>query len=1445
MLGATVGTVRGFADLLGLSRRGTWVGRRTLHIEVHGVCGRRGGEIAARVERALERHPGVHWARVNAPAARVIIGLADPQPPTRELVTIVKRAEGEPADVDEEAREDELKHPADGVRGTRLLSTLAADLTGFGMSLITRIAPLAPVPAELAALPAVVDHHPGLKKWLARTAHSGDRSDSLTSIVGAVAHGLAGGGDGAVIDAVQRVGQWREARAHHRAWCAAEGKLITGPESAAAGRVEGRPEPPEGDIERYQRTVLALGATAAVAAVPFAGPRKAAALGLSALPKSAELGRTTFATQLGRVLAARGVLVMDRAVLTRLDLVDTVVLDQSAVETGRLMLSELVPLDGSERAEPPEGKEIAERAWALFDPARPSSVRADGDWRLGPLEKLGIQDERAGKERERLERRGVHAVLGLALGDRVEAVLGLSGEPVPGIHTLTAATRRSGLAVVTTENPVTAVKELHDEGKFVLLVSRERTALGTADLAVGVHREGEPAPWGAHLLAGDDVGAVALLVEAVAATRTLNTQNIRIAKAATGVGVVTALRAGRTTPAERALRAVNAGGVIGMANARRCARGLRPPDAVVPETVPWHLMPVEAVLGELGREGGLDEEEARERSRSGARTTEKVSLGSAFLAELANPLTPVLAGGAALSAAVGSPSDAVLVAGVTGLSALVGSVQQVRTQRQLAELLSRTSVSATVRRSGGERVISADDLVKGDLVALAPGDVVPADCRLVDAEGLEVDESSLTGESLPVAKDPAPVVAPSIAARTSMVYEGTTVAAGQASAIVVAVGDETEAGKSMAAAREGAPATGVESRLTELTEKGMPLAVGAAAAVAGAGLLRGVPLRESLGAAVNLAVASVPEGLPFLVNAAQLAAARRLAGHGVLVRNPRSIEALGRVDVLCFDKTGTLTEGRLRVSELDDGTRRCRADALAEPHRRVLAAALRATPETADPDELPHPTDRAVATAAKRYRMTAATGAQRWEPVAVAPFEPSRGYHAAVGSTSGQLLLSVKGAPEEILPRCALDARTRKRLNARMRELAGSGQRVLAVAERVLGDRALPASTESDNGKAAATEIEDGLVTGLTFRGFVGIADPVRGTAADAAARLREAGVHIVMITGDHPVTGEAVATEINGEGKLTVATGDELEELDDERLAERLPRVDVIARCSPAQKVRIIKTYQRIGNRVAMTGDGANDAPAIRLADVGIALGGHGTPAARAAADLVVTDDRLETIIAALVEGRAMWASVRSALGVLLGGNLGEIAFNVLGAALTGRSPLNARQLLLVNLLTDLAPALAIALREPDEASVASLLDEGPESSLGQRLYREIGVRAGATTLGATAAWTMARFTGRRRRASTVALAALVVSQLGQTLVTGWRSPSVLASGLGSAAVLAAIVQTPGVSQFFGCTPLGPAGWGMAVGSAGAAGAFGAVLGQPVSSGSPPEEGNSGAGPR
>jgi cation-transporting ATPase I len=346
----------------------------------------------------------------------------------------------------------------------------------------------------------------------------------------------------------------------------------------------------------------------------------------------------------------------------------------------------------------------------------------------------------------------------------------------------------------------------------------------------------------------------------------------------------------------------------------------------------------------------------------------------------------------------------------------------------------------------------------------------------------------------------------------------------------------------------------------------------------------------------------------------------------------------------------------------------------------------------------------------------------------------------------------------------------------------------------------------------------------------------VRPTAAESVTRLRRAGVRIVMVTGDHPSTAEAIAVELDALNGQRVMTGPELDELDDETLTKVLPDVAVFARATPAHKARIVTCLRRAGEVVAVTGDGANDAPAIRMADVGIALGSRATPAARGAADLVVTDDRIETIVDAIVEGRAMWGSVRDALSILLGGNIGEIVFTVGSSVLAGRSALNARQLLLVNLLTDMVPAMAVAVRPPAATDPEKLLAEGPEASLGASLTRDIYLRAAVTATAATAAWTLGRVTGTRGRADTIGLVALVSAQLMQTLTNGGRDKVVLLAALASLAVLGAIVTVPGVSGFFGCRPLGPLAWSIGLGSAAAATVVGMML-QPIAEAVPETE--------
>jgi cation-transporting ATPase I len=751
-----------------------------------------------------------------------------------------------------------------------------------------------------------------------------------------------------------------------------------------------------------------------------------------------------------------------------------------------------------------------------------------------------------------------------------------------------------------------------------------------------------------------------------------------------------------------------------------------------------------------------------------------------------------------------------MVGGVVALNALIGGAQRYRTERRLRELSRGERRYARVRRGAALLDLPEQELVRGEIIVLEAGDVVPADCRILSAEALEVDASSMTGESLPVRKSAAASFETQVADRSSMLYDGTAVAAGRAVAVVVAIGDETEARRGASAVKRDPSRGGVERRLRSLIRMTGPVAIGAGVSLIGMGMLRGRKLEDLVGSGVSLAVASVPEGLPLIATAAQLAAASRLSQRGALVRNVRSIEALGRVDALCLDKTGTITEGRIELGSISEGTGDSPAT-YGETERLVLAAALRAAPEQRVGSTKTDPTDAALYRAAESLGVRAFDGAGGWLRLRELPFEAERGYQIVLGETREGALLTVKGAPERLIAHVRkqrrggqeleLDGAGRAALLERAKELGAVGLRVLGVAEaRVAVDHDLAQLPE------------------LCFRGFVAFRDPVRPTSAQAVADLHAAGVITYMLTGDHPSTAEAIAREV---GLLPpggiVMSGGALAQFSDEELDAQLGRVRVFARVTPAQTVRVVRALPRAGTVVAMVGDGANDAPAIRLANVGIAVGRHSTAAARAAADVVLLDERIETLVHAIVEGRAMWASVRDAVSILVGGNLGEIGFTLAAGLLDGRPPLNPRQLLLVNLLTDVAPAMAIALRPPSLDTLSALRVEGPEASLGQPLNRDIAVRALVTSLGAGTAWVVGRF-GGRERANTVGLLALVGSQLGQTLLSGKLSRPVVITSVASAATLALIVQTPGVSQLFGCKPLGPFGWATAVGaSAGA----------------------------
>lgn len=1422
----------------GRSRRRLWAGDGRIHVEVRGLGGPDGPVIARAAEQAVRDLNGVRWTQADLVLRRLIVsadGLDH-----EDLIDALVDVEAACGVAAERFPLDPPEHPGDREPLVRHALALGADTAGLGLGVVGRVLQATPLPVEVASIVTLIDNEPRIRHFL--ESHLGTPTADLgLAVANAVGHSLSQGPLGLLVDGTHRVNLLREAEAGRLAFARAEAErwsagpvpvdltgVLTGPDE--------RRLVPDGLVERYSdRASLAGVATGAGTLAASRSPRRATAMLLAAIPKAARLGREAFASHLHRTLVDRDLLVMNPSVLRALDRVDTVVIDEALLGTGRSVISGIRLMGDADAVD------VHRHLSSLFDPLHPGEPVGRGRWRLG----LPDAATRRLLGRRALAEASAPTVM-LYHSGRAVAAVSHRPERSPAAMSVIAAARRQGhLVVVATSGGqpegidvdlvvpggaelAESVAQLQDDGCVVAVVApggvQRAPALRRADVGLELPELDGTAWAGDVILNGlDDVSFV---MDAIGSAREVSTQSVALSATGSGIGALLALTGPPGRAAGRATDAVNVAALLGMANGLRAVRYLRRHGGqVAGDPTHWHEMTVERVLTDLdtSRQGLSAGESARRRQPDRDVHEPHPSLRRSVLSELANPLTPILVGGAAASAAVGSAADAGIVAGVSGLNAIIGGVQRYGAERSIVSLSRATQTWVTVRRGGVTGRESSEDLVAGDVIELEAGDAVPADCRIIEAQGLEVDESTLTGESETVDKGPAPVFSAVLGERTSLLYEGTTVAAGQAEAVVVAVGTATEANAALPELAGAEVRGGVEARLRTLTSLILPWSAVGGASVLGLGLLRGRTVNQSIGSAVALAVAAVPEGLPVLATMAQLASARRLSQRHALVRNPRAIEALGRIRVLCTDKTGTLTEGRISLLGASDGSRESRIDDGGVELDAVVAAGLRATPAPPPGGLLPHLTDRAVVDGAARRGIGPDTGAPGWRPMAELPFEPTRGYHAVRGAGADGCVLSVKGAPETVLPRCvrwrrdageaAIDAPTRRRLEREVERLARQGLRILAVAE---------------SAAAAGDDLVDESVSDLVLVGFLILADPVRPTAADAVRELTRAGVRLLMVTGDHPSTAQSIAAELGILNGKRVVTGNELASMTDAQLDEAIDGVSVFARVTPADKVRVVRALQRLGEPVAMTGDGANDAPAIRLADVGIALGDHATPAARRAADVVVTDERIETIVDAIIEGRGMWVSLREALAILLGGNIGEVVFTVGATAVTGRAPLSARQLLVVNLFTDVAPALAIALRPPPASTPEALLAEGPEASLGRSLDRAIAIRAASTALGAGMAWGTARLTGRHRRASTVALVGLVGSQLGQTIVVGGRDPLVLAAGLGSAALLGAVVQTPGISQLFGCTPLGPVAWSIALGSSGLA-TVASVVGQHV----------------
>jgi calcium-translocating P-type ATPase len=1011
------------------------------------------------------------------------------------------------------------------------------------------------------------------------------------------------------------------------------------------------------------------------------------------------------------------------------------------------------------------------------------------DWR--PLGFVGL--------RPRLSPEAAHLVQTCRrLGVRLEMLP--AGAPVAA----QAVARRAEVTLVATPDSVAAIRERQQAGAFVAFVSdsaQAAPAFADCDLGIGL----APAPTGqfparADLLA-PDLDAVVAVLEAGARRE----RSVRDAVAfSAGANLFGALWGFRGRPGvERASHGVYVTALAALADGwLRLRGGSRPglslTQLVDPRPERWAQQSLPNVLRALHTtEAGLSSAVVAQRQRATPRAARRLELVTAILEQVRSPVNSILTGGALLSLIAGGAALDIVIIGATVAVNVVVGVWQERQAGKAVEALRRLGTArARVLRNGVPVTVPAAAIVPGDVLLLAPGDRVAADARLFSAHGLEVDEAALTGESVPVAKhvEGGPP-------ESRIVLEGSGVVVGTGRAVVVAVGRQTRLGATAAAlSLEETEESPFGERLARLLHLALPIAAVGGATVIASGIIWGKPLLTQVSVGASIALAVVPESLPLLAGTGQVGVARRLARRRALLRRLAAVEALGRVDVACTDKTGTLTEGRLAVRLVTGAGHEADLPGELGPDLRpVLLTAAQASPHPEATDATAHPTDVAVITAARAAGLSDELRQTHREE---ASFDPERAYHAAIVRNR----LCVKGAPEAVCPRCTrwyrgsgddqpMDEAGRQALLDKAHRLSERGLRILMVAD-------------------GPPDTPVGDPQGLRALGFIGISDPLRPTVPAAVRRCREAGVRVVMITGDHPATARAIAREtglLDGDGE--VLTGAELNELNGAELDRRLERATVIARATPLDKLRIIEGLRRRGHTVAMTGDGVNDAPALRLADVGVAMGRGGTEVARQAADLVLADDDFATLVEALVEGRGFWRNMRRALGLLLGGNAGELGLIVGTSVLGFTSPLNTRQILVVNLITDALPALSVALQQPEHRNLAALAREGT-SALDASLRRDV-LRRGAATAGpALAAYLLAQRSRSLPEAGAVAFGTVVATQLAQTLDAGWTEGSlnstVLGAVAGSAGLLVSALTVRPLRDLLGLGLLSPLGWGL-----------------------------------
>ncbi len=869
-----------------------------------------------------------------------------------------------------------------------------------------------------------------------------------------------------------------------------------------------------------------------------------------------------------------------------------------------------------------------------------------------------------------------------------------------------------------------------------------------------------------------------------------------------------------------------------------------------PKTANWHAEPAEQVLDSVeSRMEGLTDEEVRQRIDQWGRNVlpEPPRKGplKRFLLQFHNVLIYVLIVAAGVTALLQHWLDTWVILGVVVVNAIIGFVQEGKAERALDAIRKMLSHEALVRRNGQRKSVPAEDLVRGDIVFLQSGDKVPADLRLIESKNLQIEEAVLTGESVAVEKTPQPVEREAVIGdRTCMAFSGTFVSYGQGIGVVTATGADTEIGRINRMLAE------VEELTTPLLRQiagfGRMLTVG----ILGIGLitflvgflLRGYEFAEIFLAVVGLAVAAIPEGLPAIITITLAIGVQRMAARQSIIRRLPAVETLGSVSVICSDKTGTLTRNEMMVRSVAIAGRSFEVsgagyapsgdilsgDKPVDPEKdsllmELIRAGLLCNDATLRREEESEwnvdgdPTEGALVTLAMKASLAPGEMAKDYPRTDAIPFESEHRFMATLHHNhAGHAYVYLKGAPERVLGMCSkqrtdngdskIDPEAWRKV---FHDIAAQGQRVLALAVRYV---------PSDKHELDFHDVESGMV----FLGVVGIMDPPREEAIAAVKECHAGGIRVKMITGDHALTAVSIATQLGiGDGK-TVLTGEELEKMNEEELAERAPEVDVFARTSPEHKLRLVRALQARNQIVAMTGDGVNDAPALKQSNVGVAMGIKGTEVSKQASEMVLVDDNFASITAAVKEGRTVYDNIKKAILFILPTNGGQ-AFTIIAAIALGMTlPITPVQILWVNMITAVTLALALAF-EPMEKGVM----QRPPRRTNQPLLSAFGLWRIAFVSLLLVGTTFGFFTWEYARESSIELAratavnALVVGQIFYLFSSRFiLEPSLNRRGLfGSRYILGAIAliilfqlaftYLPPVQTLFGTEGLAPATWG------------------------------------